>query len=289
MAYRKVNSKRRKAIIRRRIFLGLCAAVLALFILMIYGIVSLFSDDTSKTPVKTPTQSKASASASASAPKITFSEERQEVTAGGAVLDANYTRLLLVNRENPLPEDYDYEGNLVKIPQRYLSGGNNLFDKSAWKYLEAMLIAAREDGINLTVWSPFRSYADQKMVFENNVKDLVKGNGMDKKEAEKEVEKTVMHPGTSEHHTGLCADICKADKSFTGSKEHIWLQTHAAEFGFVCRYPEDKEDITKISYESWHWRFVGINRAKEMKEKNLCLEEYTALAEVDNIRESQKK
>ena len=100
-----------------------------------------------------------------------------------------------------------------------------------------------------------------------------------KEEAEKITATMIAIPGTSEHHTGLAADIVTPthqtlDPEFADTAAGKWLQENAAEYGFILRYPEDKQDITKIIYESWHYRYVGVDHAKAITENELCLEEY---------------
>ena len=89
--------------------------------------------------------------------------------------------------------------------------------------------------------------------------------------AAKETGKDTALPGHSEHQTGLAVDI-------TGSESmYAWLAENCWDYGFILRYPEDKTAVTEIMYESWHWRFVGINTAKEMNRLGVTLEEYVAL------------
>ena len=104
-------------------------------------------------------------------------------------------------------------------------------------------------------------------------------NGKSKEEAEKITATMIAIPGTSEHHTGLAADIVTPthqtlDPEFADTDAGKWLQENAAEYGFILRYPEDKQDITEIIYESWHYRYVGVDHAMAIKENGLCLEEY---------------
>ena len=94
-------------------------------------------------------------------------------------------------------------------------------------------------------------------------------------------------PGTSEHETGLAADIVtpsyqRLDAGYAGTKAAKWLLENAASYGFVLRYPEDKTEITGIDYEPWHYRYVGVEAAKEIMAQGLCLEEYAALREHQN-------
>ena len=88
-------------------------------------------------------------------------------------------------------------------------------------------------------------------------------------------------PGCSEHNSGLAADIVSVyyqnlDSGFDQTPEYAWLSENAAEYGFILRYPYDKQDVTKIIYEPWHYRYVGVEQAKKIKASGLCLEEYLA-------------
>lgn len=188
-------------------------------------------------------------------------------------LDPDYERLILVNPFNPLPEDYDYAGNLTKIDKKYLNGSLNQIDKDIYPYLKAMLDAAWADGVKLYVRSPYRSYSTQQYLFNNKVNKVIAA-GTPKDKAEAEAATVVARPGTSEHHTGLAIDFNVAATTFDNSAMSKWLLEHGADYGFILRYPQDKMDVTGIVYESWHWRFVGINVAKEIKQMGLTLEEY---------------
>lgn len=260
------KTARRRAIIRRRIFLSCCALVLALVVAMVVFIVSTVTskDDKKETPSSSE-QSSSSEETTSSGPEI--------VTRGEYTLDANYTNLLLVNGENPLPEDYDYKGNLVTIPDKYLKGQLNQINADVWPYLQAMLDAARAEGIDIGVWSPFRDYATQEMLFKNKITRLINA-GTPEADAETEAAKVVARPGTSEHHTGLALDINCANDSFEETKAYEWLSENAADYGFIMRYSAEKQSITGVIHESWHWRFVGINTAKEINDLDMCLEEY---------------
>ena len=192
-------------------------------------------------------------------------------------LDANYEQLLLVNAQNPLPENYDYEGNLTEIPTKYINGMLKQIDKNVWPYMQAMIDAQRAAETNPKNWlyvrSPYRSYATQKMLFTQETNKWLK-TGLSSEEAEAKAATVVTRPGTSEHNTGFSADFNIAEDSFESTPMFTWMQEHAADYGFVLRFPKDKQEITGITYESWHYRFVGINNAKEMNRLNMCLEEY---------------
>lgn len=95
-----------------------------------------------------------------------------------------------------------------------------------------------------------------------------------RKKQKKRAEKYVAIPDTSEHQLGLSVDINADTDKCSSEKVYQWLDENAYKYGFVKRYPEDKTDITGISNEPWHYRYVGTTVAKIMKEENLCLEEY---------------
>ena len=188
-------------------------------------------------------------------------------------LDPDYSRLELVNAENPLSEDYNYEGNLATIDKKYLCGSLNRMDKDAMPYAIKMVEAAWKDNVELYILSPYRSYSTQTTLFNNEVTKLTK-MGLSADEAEIKAATVVAKPGTSEHHTGLAIDFNIAEDSFENSESYRWLLENAEDYGFIMRYSAEKQPITGIINESWHWRFVGINHAKAMNSLDLCLEEY---------------
>ena len=93
-------------------------------------------------------------------------------------------------------------------------------------------------------------------------------------EAKQSAAKRVEPAGCSETGAGLSVDVISASAGFSSTNEYKWLVANAHNFGFILRYPEDKTEITGMIYQPWHWRYVGIEAATEMKEQNLCLEEY---------------
>ena len=136
-----------------------------------------------------------------------------------------------------------------------------------------MVAAAQADGVDLRVWSPFRSYAIQQDLFQ---KQLDRVGGDSEKAAT-----VVARPGTSEHNTGLCADFNMASDAFEQTEKFTWMCENAEDYGFILRYPKDKQHITGVIYESWHWRFVGINNAKEINELGVTLEEFIEMKNID--------
>ena len=221
------------------------------------------------------TSSASSAKPSESQGSTSSKQEPQSVQRGNYNLDANFTNLMLVNGDNPLPENYDYGANLTTIDNKYRQPGYDLnqINKDVYPYMQAMCEAAWEDGVQLKVCSPYRSYSIQQTLFDRQVQKWI-NNGLSPEEADKKAATIVARPGTSEHHTGLAIDFVKANDSFEQHPAYAWLQEHADEYGFIMRYPKSKESITGVIYESWHYRFVGINEAKKIKDSGLCLEEY---------------
>lgn len=272
------REQRRKAIIKRRIFIVCCLAVLALFTALIGFAVKAIFGKKSSGKTNSDTSGRSLSSEATSSTEQTSSESTPSYPAVGPNgLDANFSILLLVNDKNPLPEDYDYEGNLTTIPTNYINGMLNQIDKDVWNYMKAMIDAQRETQTDSKNWlyvrSPYRSYATQKMLFTNQINRNLNA-GLSSEEAETKAATVVTRPGRSEHNTGFSADFNIAEDSFESTPMFTWMQEHAAEYGFVLRFPKDKQDKTGIVYESWHYRFVGINTAKEMNRLNMCLEEY---------------
>lgn len=269
------REQRHKAIIKRRIFIVCCLAVLALFTALIgFAVKTIFGK---KSDGKTNSDTSGSSETMSSSEQTSSESTPSYPAVGPNGLDANFSILLLVNDKNPLPEDYDYEGNLTTIPTNYINGMLNQIDKDVWNYMKAMIDAQRETQTDSKNWlyvrSPYRSYATQKMLFTNQINRNLNA-GLSSEEAETKAATVVTRPGRSEHNTGFSADFNIAEDSFENTPMFTWMQEHAAEYGFVLRFPKDKQDKTGIVYESWHYRFVGINTAKEMNRLNMCLEEY---------------
>ncbi len=190
-----------------------------------------------------------------------------------ADMDVDDWRLILVNRDYILPDGYKPE-----LENAVESGYSNIYlDERVAPYYYKMYKAAYEDGIHLVPVSGYRSVERQKNNFENKI-DYYIDQGYSKVDATQEAATIILPPGTSEHNAGLAMDICSLEESFENTKEFKWLCENAADYGFIMRYPEDKQDITRIIYEPWHWRYVGVEAAKEMKASGECLEEYLGVS-----------
>jgi len=173
--------------------------------------------------------------------------------------------LILVNANNPVPDDYEVE--LLE-----LSNGERV-DVRIYEYLQEMMDAARMDGLSLFVAAGYRSRQEQEELQEEIIKSY-EDEGFSRNMSIKLASERVAEPGTSEHELGIAVDI-NADYNETSSDTvYKWLSDNAYKYGFILRYPSDKTDITGIMYEPWHYRFVGIDAAKIMYEQRICLEEY---------------
>ena len=202
-------------------------------------------------------------------PTQTTTEPTSEPTPAGGYIDIK----MLVNYANPLPEVWDVD--LVD-----LINGHKV-DRRAYESLQKMMDDCRAEGYNPLICSSFRTHEKQTTLFNNKVKQYL-DKGYSQSEAEIEAGKWVAVPGTSEHQTGLALDIVSVenqnlDESQLNNPCQLWLMEHCYDYGFILRYPQDKTDITKIDFEPWHYRYVGKEAAKEIKEKGICLEEYDEL------------
>ena len=144
-------------------------------------------------------------------------------------------------------------------------------------YYEEMYTAAKKDGITLTPYSAYRSYERQKNNYINLTKQYKSQYKLSEEDAARKAATVILPPGTSEHNLGLAMDICNTRDDFANTKEFKWLTENAHKYGFILRYTAEKQDITGIVPEPWHWRFVGVEYAEEIKNSGLCLEEYLGI------------
>lgn len=178
--------------------------------------------------------------------------------------------MTLVNTENPMEEGY--------VPELAEAENGYMVDARAAEDLNAMLAAARADGCQPQICSAYRSVEKQTQVFNDTVNSWV-SQGSSFWEAYQRTTQEVALPGTSEHGIGLAVDIVSSqyeelDAKQAETAEAQWLQVHCYEYGFILRYPPDKQSLTGIIYEPWHYRYVGKEMARKIKESGLTLEEY---------------
>ena len=272
---------RRQAALRRRraVFL---LAVLALLALAAWGLTALL--DRGGAVAGGASQS-SSGSDSASQSSAASDAAKSDSTSGGAASSSDGASggasqtaaqgeedwlLRLVNHTHPLPEGFTVETSTLP---------NGLeFDSRAIGQLEQMLADGNAAGLQLMVCSAYRSVARQDELFNEMMQDYI-AEGYSEEEAY-DITATIRTPhGCSEHSTGLAADIVAVDyqmldDGYAETDEAKWLLENAADYGFILRYPKDKESVTGIIWEPWHYRYVGVENAKKIKASGLCLEEY---------------
>ncbi len=184
--------------------------------------------------------------------------------------DAIPWNLVLVNSDTPLPENYE-------INVKQLDNGQAV-DERCYDALQNMLKDCRRAGLRPVICSSYRTQEKQQMLFDNQVEKW-KNQGYSVNEAKMQAGKLVAVPGTSEHQLGLALDIVDISYQLLEEEQENtptqkWLLENSWKYGFILRYPKDKTDITKISYEPWHYRYVGKKAAKEIFDAKICLEEY---------------
>ncbi len=156
--------------------------------------------------------------------------------------------ILIVNKTYSLPESYDPKGLTPETQEA----------------LDQMIAAAYQEGLNLYDASDYRSYQDQLTVYQ----EYCMRDGWE------QADTYSARPGHSEHQTGMVIDFNDISNEFDDTEEAKWLEAHCAEYGFIIRFPKEKESITGYQYESWHVRYVGVKTAQEMQKLGICLEEY---------------
>lgn len=179
---------------------------------------------------------------------------------------AHVHELVVVNQDNLIPSWYTL--NLTD------AFGVKMDAETAAAFTE-MRTQASKDEVTLWISSAYRSNELQNKLFQQEVENFTK-TCPTYAEAVASAERSVAKPGYSEHETGLALDLNGVRNDFDSTPAFRWLSLHAQDYGFILRYPKNKEKITKIEYEPWHYRYVGIENAKAMKKSGLCLEEYTA-------------
>ena len=187
-----------------------------------------------------------------------------------STLSVDDWQLVLVNKQHPVPEDYSFTLGTIT--------GSMKCDVRIIDELMAMLEAAKADGIDLVICSPYRDYNRQTVLFERKI-DYYMERGYSYLEAYKIASITVTVPGASEHQIGLALDIVSdtytsLDTGFGKTDAGIWLREHGYEYGFILRYPLGKEYITGIQYEPWHYRYVGKKSATAIMKQGITLEEF---------------
>ena len=184
--------------------------------------------------------------------------------------------MVLVNHTNKMPDDYTFE---TKECGSKTAVNKTLQTAACDAFLEMQKAAAAE---NVTIWmqSGYRSVKYQTGLYERKTKYYT-DQGYDLATAKEKAAAVVNPPGYSEHNCGLAADLNSPehtglDEGFENTTAFRWLCEHAADYGFILRYPKGAEAQTEITYEPWHWRYVGVENARKISASGLCFEDYIA-------------
>lgn len=177
--------------------------------------------------------------------------------------------LKLVNFENLLAQDFTVELGSVD---------GKKVDARIAEVTKKLCSDAAADGVNIYVQSSYRTVEKQTSLFENKVNSIMSPDKT-REEAEAVAAMTVARPLTSEHHLGLAIDFLSSEfpemeEPFENTAAFTWMTENAWKYGFILRYPKGFTEITGVNYEPWHWRFVGVKAAYEIREAGTCLETY---------------
>lgn len=205
--------------------------------------------------------------------EIVTVEETTEEEMTPAVTDTEEWSLILVNPWNKIPDDY-FDNPDYGMSKADIEGGYQI-DSRVKESLVQMMGDCRAAGHSPVIISAFRDRATQQNLYDTTTN-----------------KNDTAYPGTSEHECGLAVDILEtgyggdwdnAEKT-AETETQKWLTENCKNYGFILRYPADKEDITGIVYESWHYRYVGEDHAKKIMESGQCLEEYLGRIDTDKER-----
>ena len=182
--------------------------------------------------------------------------------------DTTLNEKLIVNKFYHLDQNYAPD-DIVTVSNAYAYEGNKLRQIAYDAFID-MWNAAKEDNIKLVINSSYREYEKQASIYE----DYKNWYGQTK------ADKQAARPGYSEHQTGLVIDVFSSDNQLTGtfkdSEGYKWLKENAYKYGYIERYPDGKEYLTGYEFESWHWRYVGVDAATVIQNENITFDEYYA-------------
>ena len=183
--------------------------------------------------------------------------------------DTSLKEKMLVNKFYYLPSNYDDNLDIATVKNWYAYGEKKILNEVYQMYIQ-MYNAAKNEGLNLIINSGFRTNKEQTDLYDERKK--MKGTEY--------ADLYAARPSFSEHETGLALDIFTPEypttETFESSKEYTWLLNNAYKFGFILRYPKGKEYLTGYAYESWHYRYLGLDLAKKVYESGLTYDEYYA-------------
>jgi len=213
------------------------------------------------------------------AAKITVTALRKPLPPDSDLPELYYEQLPIANASNPLP--FDYIPEMVTIPSKFPANrpGMQVTPETLAAYERLYSDVTAATGQRLYVVSAYRSFQKQQSLFDEDVASY-RSRGYSEEEARRLTAQSTQIPGCSEHQLGLTMDVSHngaTNNSFANTAIGKWITANAHRYGFILRYPADKVDKTGISYESWHFRYVGEAHAKYIYEHHLCLEEYIEL------------
>lgn len=187
------------------------------------------------------------------------------------IYNKNKDLLVLANRDNPLPKDYNPS-------LKYICNGRLQASPSLYENLVQMLADAKLQGYSYWIASAYRSYEKQQGLVDEDVNTFI-NQGMAYETALEEVYRETMPAGCSEHQTGLALDILctnntNMDVSQAEEPGNEWLRDNCYKYGFILRYPENKSEITGVNFEPWHFRYVGKEAAKYIMKNHITLEQF---------------
>jgi D-alanyl-D-alanine carboxypeptidase len=174
--------------------------------------------------------------------------------------DLSKNELSLINKHHYLAKNYE-PADMVDVKPVH---GTGKLKKAAYEAFIEMHDDAKKEKLKLRISSSYRSFQLQKYLY----------NIFVNKDGQKKTDSYSSRPGYSEHQTGLAMDLMPTERNFKNTKEFAWLLENAHNYGFILRYPEDKEYITGYTYEPWHYRYVGTQAAKYIYDNNIAFEEY---------------
>lgn len=204
-------------------------------------------------------------------PDVSASPEPEEILPEVSIHDWN---LKLVN--NVLVLSSAFAPDVTEVAD------GQYFDTRAVDALNALLDGAKAQGFSTYLSTAYRPYSTQAYIFFGKASQIAWGGEVEYADAEMMARELVAYPGTSEHQLGLAVDIVDSSATVLEAEALedmpllVWLKEHCHEYGFILRYPKDKEEITGW-YEPWHFRYVGVDAAKYIMENGLCLEEFIEL------------
>lgn len=185
-------------------------------------------------------------------------------SSAGGFRQSDDWQLLLVNGKIKIPNSF--------TPQ-IVNYDNVGMDQRIEPYFLQMKAAAAKDGVTLWLSGGYRSPEEQQKLYQQAVQDGIT-QGLSQSSAEQKAAKAVAKPGYSEHNTGFALDFNGSRSDFVSTDAYAWLQKHAAEYGFIMRYPQGKESVTGIAFQPWFYRYVGKDNARKMNAAKQCMEEF---------------